>query len=226
MNYCSFFIEGKCLFGGYPTQCIVDELEAQGVRYFVDLTKQGERKIVPYKTNYEYINFPIKDHRIPHDNLKFSAFIVSLCKIITELGDSKLYLHCKGGHGRSGIVVACILCYLYNLTPTEALRKTTQYHSKRKDMKERRRKEGSPSNIHQKIFVRRFFDPINIPSNMFDIKLESLTEEEIIFEFRRNSEASRKLLDTGLRPIIFQTTKKLDIGKILSEIRYTLYIQK
>ena len=40
MNYCSYFIKDKALFGSYPTQQSVEELEQEGVRYFVDLTQK------------------------------------------------------------------------------------------------------------------------------------------------------------------------------------------
>ena len=50
MDNCSFFIKNNALFGGFPTQENVDELEKNGVRYFVNLTEKNEPKINPYKT--------------------------------------------------------------------------------------------------------------------------------------------------------------------------------
>ena len=46
MEYASFFITDKALFGSFPTQAQVEELESTGVRYFVDLTNPNESKIV------------------------------------------------------------------------------------------------------------------------------------------------------------------------------------
>ena len=74
--------------------------------------------------------------------------------------DQKVYLHCKGGHGRSGIVVACILCHIYSILPEEALRLTTAYHSQRPTMRPKWREIGSPQTRQQKSFVVRMFKPM------------------------------------------------------------------
>ena len=74
--------------------------------------------------------------------------------------DEKIYIHCKGGHGRCGIIVSCLLCYLFNYTSTKALELTNMYHNNRKVMNERWRKIGSPQTDKQKEFVHRLFKPI------------------------------------------------------------------
>jgi predicted NAD-dependent protein-ADP-ribosyltransferase YbiA (DUF1768 family) len=161
MNKCSYFIKDKALFGSYPEQHEVDELELNGVRYFVNLTQSFESKIIPYKTKYNYISFPITDRRIPSNWNEYSKFIIFISNIITSLqGTNKLFLHCKGGHGRSGIVVACILCYILKINPIKALEKTQKYHSRRITMKDKWRHIGSPQTKYQKDFVCRFNEPL------------------------------------------------------------------
>ena len=32
------------------------------------------------------------------------------------VNNEKIYIHCKGGHGRAGLVVSCILCYTCRLS--------------------------------------------------------------------------------------------------------------
>lgn len=162
MDKASYFIKHKALFGSFPTQESVNELETLGVKYFVNLTNLHEKKITPYTTNYNYISFPIKDRKIPYVISNFSKFIVRLGDIIYNLQDKELiYIHCKGGHGRSGIVVACLLCYLFNMCPKEALEHTNIYHNNRKLMKNKWRKIGSPQTFQQKKFVYRLFKPIS-----------------------------------------------------------------
>ena len=39
-EYCSYFIKDKCLFGSYPNAHRVNELENEGVKYFIDLTTE------------------------------------------------------------------------------------------------------------------------------------------------------------------------------------------
>ena len=99
MNTSCYFIKEKALFGSFPSQSSVDELENDlNVRYFVDLTNSNEKKITPYKTKYNYMNYPITDRHVPEDLLSFSKFIIRVSKIIKNLKkDEKIYIHCKGG---------------------------------------------------------------------------------------------------------------------------------
>lgn len=162
MEKCSYFIKDVALFGSFPSQEAVNELEKNGVKYFIDLTLKDEDKTTPYKTNYTYINFPIPDRKVPEDRKSFSKFIINITSIIKNLDDyDKIYIHCKGGHGRSGVVVACLLCNLFNMTPAEALEQTAKYHSKRSIMRDKWRKLGSPQTITQKTFVFKFFEPLH-----------------------------------------------------------------
>lgn len=162
MDYASYFIEGKALFGSYPTQERVLELEKNGVRCFVNLTFDCEATIEPYKTDYSYLTFPITDHSTPRDWRLYAKFVIKICDIITELQPGELvYCHCKGGHGRSSILVSSILCHLYGMSPEQAMEKTTHYHGRRPIMRERWRKLGVPQTRSQKNFIGKFFEPIS-----------------------------------------------------------------
>lgn len=166
MDRSSEFIKDKALFGCYPTQQSVKELEENNVRYFVDLTCPGEKKITQYTTKYDYTRYSIIDHSVPTNWKSFSQFLIKLLNIIRDLKDNeKIYIHCKGGHGRSGIVVACILCYIHKITPSDAISQTSKYHSKRKEMREKWRRIGSPQTRSQKHFVAKFFEPLYIYKN-------------------------------------------------------------
>lgn len=158
MERCSFFIPDKALFGSFPTQTEVCFLESIGVRYFVDLTLENEPKTVPYITRFKYLKHPITDRQIPKNWNDFSVFIVGLSHIISSLKEKdKIYIHCRGGHGRSGIVVASVLCYLNDMSPEDALMYTSECYSKRPNIKEKYLKHGSPQHNFQKNFVRKFF---------------------------------------------------------------------
>lgn len=157
MERCSYFIENKALFGSFPTQQEVETLENMGVRCFIDLTSENENKTVPYTTKYKYIKYPITDSKIPEDWKSFAQLIVEVCRLIRNFSDERLYVHCRGGHGRSGIVVACILIHYYGLSPQEALVHTNKYHANRQEMKEKWRKLGSPQGKRQRDFVYRFY---------------------------------------------------------------------
>ena len=161
MDKCSYFLKDKAIFGSYPTQKTVYDLEKKGVKYFINLTYPEEKLIKEYETNNNIINFPIKDRKVPNDIISFSKLIVNISNIIKDLKENELiYIHCKGGHGRSGILVACLLCYIFKISPSESIELTTKYHNNRSNMKEKWREIGSPQTFFQKNFVCKTFKPI------------------------------------------------------------------
>lgn len=171
MERCSYFIEHKALFGSFPDQHTVDVLEREGVRYFIDLTENEEEflvlpqtapvsttKKIPYQTKYMYMHYPIEDRQIPKNWADFARLILRICNIIKNLEEGeKIYIHCKGGHGRSGIVVASILCMYNKWHPIAALKHTSECHARRPIMREKWRRLGSPQSKYQKNFVLKFF---------------------------------------------------------------------
>jgi ribA/ribD-fused uncharacterized protein len=161
MEYCAYFIKDKALFGSHPSQDSVKKLENNGVRYFVDLTCEGEKKIKPYTTEYTYIHYPLVDHKAPYDWKSFATLIIKLSKIIYNLKkDEKIYINCKAGIGRSGLVAACILCYLEKMTYEQAIEITTKCHRERLVLKDNLRKMLSPQTATQRNFVKKFFEPL------------------------------------------------------------------
>ena len=157
MDYCSYFIPNKGLFGNYPTTNRAKELEENGVTQYVNLTLPHEVEN-DYNTNKSVINFPIIDRQVPDNIYKFCKFIIKLAKIIDNT--NKTYIHCRGGHGRAGLVVACLLCYKYNYCPQKSLELTNFFHSQRKIMREKWRKIGSPQTRKQQSFIFKLFKPL------------------------------------------------------------------
>lgn len=229
MNKCTFFIKNKALFGGFPTQEEVLELENQGVRFFVNLTFDYEKKIVPYNTNYTKIQYSIKDRFIPTNWYTFTQFIVKIAKIIDLLKNNEMvYIHCKQGSGRSGIVVAVLLCYLYNIDSKTSLEVTRRCHSFRTDLKEKWKIIGSPQTKLQKIFVHKFFSPL-IFNKLYRFGISTLpnTTEQNIYNYLKHKFDSYpqlriNLLNTCLRPLVYISDYDVNdntITKILTKIR-------
>jgi ribA/ribD-fused uncharacterized protein len=299
MHRCSFFILDKALFGAYPTQEYVYEYENIGVRYFIDLTLPNESGITPYVTKYTHIKYPIKDHGYPWSWHTFSQLIIKVGNIIKRLKDKeKVYIHCRAGIGRSGIVVACLLSHLFNATPTLSLERTSFCHSQRIEMRDKRRLMGAPNGRQQKHFVMKFFEPIYMsrespkdfdntadvpviipdfgmfpsaaaayhahkdPDNSEYVKSLELSQnnddiekaisisrisddwhakkEEVMYKvlkykFIQHYSIREVLLNTGLRPIIYQSPNNIfwginplgegenKLGKALTRIREELY---
>ena len=176
MEHTSFFIKERALFGNFPTQDSVNCLEENGVRYFVNLTYSTESRIVQYVVSSKStkISFPIKDHHIPPNWTAFASFIIRISQIITTLPKGHLvYIHCRGGHGRVGVVVAVILAYIFGYGPLTALQKTREAHARRPALRPKWLALGSPQRRRQKAFVYKFFE---------DIKLHRLQYKTIRYE--------------------------------------------
>ena len=162
METSSYFIKNKALFGSYPSQETMEDLILIGVNTFVDLTCEDENLEEYSAPDIIKIKYPIKDRYIPSDIKSFSEFIISLSKKIKEVPfNNKIYIHCKGGHGRSGVVVACLICYMFLKTPFESLQYTNECHNKRKVMRDKWRKIGAPQTNLQKRFVHQLFKSVN-----------------------------------------------------------------
>ena len=160
MELCSYCIPDKVLFGSYPTTERCKILENNGVNYYVDLTVELEVKI-KYDTQFPISHFPIIDRKVPTDIFLFCKFLLKLIKLINQLENgNKIYIHCRGGHGRAGLVVACLLCYIYEYTPEKSIELTSKYHSERLVMRDKWREIGSPQTRLQKSFIFKIFKPL------------------------------------------------------------------
>lgn len=160
MDNASYFISDKALFGSFPKQHNVVELENCGVGWFIDLTHNNESKIKKYTTIKNYINYPIKDKKSPKIVKDFVIFIKKLIKIINQLKEhEKIYIHCRGGHSRSSMVVACLLSIIQNIDINDAITLTRKFHNKRKNLKEKWKKIPHLSNSQLR-FIQKLFDNI------------------------------------------------------------------
>lgn len=87
----------------------IEQMHHFGIRHFIDLTEEGELRpyshLLPAGTTYT--RFPIADCGAP----KSIESVQSLLLRIEELKkmDGYVYVHCWGGVGRTGTIVACYL---------------------------------------------------------------------------------------------------------------------
>ena len=96
----------------------LDRLVGGGIDVFICLNEVIDRAMV-YKyerqlpSNKTYINEPIEDMKITSDDK-----IRALCeRIIIRIDNGeKVYIHCTGGHGRTGTVAVIVLYMLYKLS--------------------------------------------------------------------------------------------------------------
>lgn len=134
-------------------------------RYFYDLTCEGElRPYAQYLKNGKcHFRFPIPDCGIPAN-----TYIVA--RLVDEIicrgkngyyHDDCIYIHCWGGVGRTGTIVACLYAYLLKDKGmsteeiyTEAMRQLNESFSRNPKSKHR----VSPENEMQRAFVRKFIE--------------------------------------------------------------------
>lgn len=97
----------------------LDALLKAGVRTFIDLTEAGE--LSPYTphlatraallgidtTTIEYHRFPIRDRSLP-ESIEYMYRVLDVLRENEKLGRISA-VHCRGGIGRTGMVVGCWL---------------------------------------------------------------------------------------------------------------------
>lgn len=80
------------------------------------------------QTKLDLLHLPIVDGGVTSDRA-LSNLADDCCQRI--LNGERLYIHCWGGHGRTGTLVAVILARLYGLSALEALKYTQALHDTR-----------------------------------------------------------------------------------------------
>ncbi|KAG7674596.1 hypothetical protein NADE_008358 [Nannochloris sp. 'desiccata'] len=81
------------------------------------------------QTRLDLLHLPIIDGAVTSD-LALSKLADDCCRRI--LNGERMYVHCWGGHGRTGTLIAVMLSRLYGLTTEEALLYTQVLHDVRK----------------------------------------------------------------------------------------------
>ena len=123
-NACTYWLTPNILAGEYPTSKLGKEetrkklfqyLE-KGITYFIDLTQEGEKDI--YESllleeanksstlSISYKRIPIQDFGIPQKN-QMKDILDTIDGAVQN--NQKVYVHCKGGIGRTGTTVGCYL---------------------------------------------------------------------------------------------------------------------
>ena len=101
-----------------PTYNSIKEFASTGYDVLVTLLEKGEfeKLSVPrlresvVKAGLESLWFPIVDQSVPRD---LSAFDKFMTKLVTRIKRGKrIIVHCKKGHGRTGMIACCCLIKL------------------------------------------------------------------------------------------------------------------
>jgi hypothetical protein len=164
----AFFIDKIALFGGYPNVYEIEYLRVLGVKWFVDLTHTDEKNISDYSYLVDnWINYPIKDGHVPENKKTFSVFLLVVQTILESLKPGeKMYLHCRGGHGRSSLVAACILSLVTQISTKESLEKIRKCHDLRPELSKKWLGCKSPMSTAQRKYVEGYFGHLWLDSGL------------------------------------------------------------
>src|SRR5436190_10793471 len=140
-------------------------LLAAGVTTFVDLTGDGE--LHPYLPLLRELESqragarPASHHRLSITDMEVPT-VERMREVLDLIDDSiargeRVYLHCWGGVGRTGTVVACHLVR-HGLAPDEALADVGRHFATMSNAKRHRHPEGSPQTEAQRAFVKGWIE--------------------------------------------------------------------
>lgn len=114
----SFRVSDRIFAGEYPrdlddekTMAKMKQFERFGITHFIDLTEEGElRPYVDCLTDQmRHHRFPIRDVSVPGSIASVVSLVQRINAIIQDNPQNRVYIHCWGGVGRTGVIVGCWL---------------------------------------------------------------------------------------------------------------------
>ena len=153
-------VENRFLAGEYPGAAnpakARDRITAfvqAGITSFIDLTESHE--LAPYAPllsahQVDYRRFPIRDADVPRSPRDMLKILDAIDGALAAGGN--VYVHCWGGIGRTGTVVACWL-QRHGRSPEEALRELAGFWQ---TVAKRHRAPQTPETAAQVAWVKRW----------------------------------------------------------------------
>jgi len=158
-TYQSYYLGYNIFAGEYPGDKYTEKADIKikqmlhfGVRHFIDLTEEGELK--PYShllpANCTYRRFPIHDCGVPQ-SIESVEQLLNYIREVSKREDGYVYIHCWGGVGRTGTIVAC---YLAKKTFEDTMKVLRSHFSEMPKSANR----VTPDTKGQEAFIKQFID--------------------------------------------------------------------
>jgi len=131
----NWVIPGKLIagqyLGGNTSSEKMEVMKKVGVKTIIDLTHEDDNMTVyDVPTHMTRHHFPIVDQTAYNDGAVISAATVALAAMRDTTG-GVVYMHCWGGHGRTGVVVSVIVGQYLNVSADVAIYITSATHATR-----------------------------------------------------------------------------------------------
>ena len=133
--------------------CLMESDELARFRPYTELIASAGAQLTPPLPVLDHVHFPIPDRGLPRDETDLLALVRDMLARMSQ--GRKLYVHCWGGHGRTGTVVAVLLAHLHGISAKTSLIMWKQMHHTRTHHATR----ASPE-ARQAAFVRRLLDKV------------------------------------------------------------------
>ena len=159
----SYKVDDRIYAGEYPATANeklghrdIDRFIRFGITHFIDLTESGE--LLPYTQwlhkEQTHIRFAIKDCGVPTTD-KTAQLIKTITTILKEK-ENRIYIHCRGGIGRTGTIAACYYAtFLKEYHPVIDLLTRQYSHCPKSAYR------STPETLEQKRFIMQYIDYIS-----------------------------------------------------------------
>jgi hypothetical protein len=131
----NFIVENNTiLIGARPEPFTLQSIIDCGVQFIVNLADNDDslwyKELLP--ENIKVVHIPTKNGSPPTFQLA-STTICEIQEFLYENTNSKVYIHCNGGHGRAGTFGALLLGKIYNFDAMEAIYEIEKWRLTRPD---------------------------------------------------------------------------------------------
>lgn len=160
---------GKLAIGGYPfvtedrREAHTDKLLDLGVNVWVSLVESSETQafgdyreyVLERSPTSEFLDCPIPDRSVCRDSVLFEL-VETVYRLVRE--GKFVFVHCFGGHGRSGTFAACFLMRYYGYSAEVAIDRNRLMHLAR----EHHPRKPTPQGTRQYAQIKRYRPPISV----------------------------------------------------------------